>query len=68
MNTQTKTQTTVDFKCRAQHEPLINYAMQHLGKSRKIILQTKLQIIVVFFSFFSQRNRWIFQKASLDNK
>lgn len=67
MNTQTKTQTTVDFKCRAQHEPLINYAMQHLGKSRKIILQTKLQIIVVFF-FFSQRNRWIFQKASLDNK
>lgn len=51
MNTQTKTQTTVDFKCRAQHEPLINYAMQHLGKSRKIILQTKLQIIVVFFLF-----------------
>lgn len=68
MNTQTKTQTTVDFKCRAQHEPLINYAMQHLGKSRKIILQTKLQIIVGFFFFFSQRNRWIFQKASLDNK
>lgn len=67
MNTQTKTQTTVDFKCRAQHEPLINYAMQHLGKSRKIILQTKLQIIVGFF-FFSQRNRWIFQEASLDNK
>lgn len=67
MNTQTKTQTTVDFKCRAQHEPLINYAMQHLGKSRKIILQTKLQIIVWFF-FFSQRNRWIFQEASLDNK
>lgn len=67
MNTQTKTQTTVDFKCRAQHEPLINYAMQHLGKSRKIILQTKLQIIVLFF-FFSQRNRWIFQNASLDNK
>lgn len=67
MNTKTKTQTTVDFKCRAQHEPLINYAMQHLGKSRKIILQTKLQIIVVFF-FFSQRNRWIFQEASLDNK
>lgn len=52
MNTQTKTQTTVDFKCRAQNEPLINYAMQHLGKSRKIILQTKLQIIVVFFSSF----------------
>lgn len=51
MNTQTKTQTTVDFKYRAQHEPLINYAMQHLGKSRKIILQTKLQIIVVFFLF-----------------
>lgn len=51
MNTQTKTQTTVDFKCRAQHEPLINYAMQHLGKSRKIILRTKLQIIVVFFLF-----------------
>lgn len=68
MNTQTKTQTTVDFKCRAQHEPLINYAMQHLGKSRKIILQTKIQIIVGFFFFFSQRNRWIFQKASLDNK
>lgn len=67
MNTQTKTQTTVDFKCRAQHEPLINYAMQHLGKSRKIILQTKLQIIGFFF-FFSQRNRWIFQEASLDNK
>lgn len=67
MNTKTKTQTTVDFKCRAQHEPLINYAMQHLGKSRKIILQTKLQIIVCFF-FFSQRNRWIFQEASLDNK
>lgn len=65
MNTQTKTQTTVDFKCRAQHEPLINYAMQLLGKSRKIILQTKLQNI---FFFFSQRNRWIFQKASLDNK
>lgn len=65
MNTQTKTQTTVDFKCRAQHEPLINYAMQHFGKSRKIILQTKLQNI---FFFFSQRNRWIFQKASLDNK
>lgn len=52
MNTQTKTQTTVDFKCRAQHEPLINYAMQHLGKSRKIILQTKIQIIVVFLSSF----------------
>lgn len=52
MNTQTKTQTTVDFKYRAQHEPLINYTMQHLGKSRKIILQTKLQIIVVFFSSF----------------
>lgn len=51
MNTQTKTQTTVDFKCRAQHEPLINYAMQHLKKNRKIILQTKLQIIVVFFLF-----------------
>lgn len=51
MNTQTKTQTTVDFKCRAQHEPLINYAMQHLGKSRKIILQTKLQIIGFFFLF-----------------
>lgn len=68
MNTQTKTQTTVDFKCRAQHEPLINYAMQHLGKRRKIILQTKIQIIVGFFFFFSQRNRWIFQKASLDNK
>lgn len=51
MNTQTKTQTTVDFKCRAQHEPLINYAMQHLGKSRKIILRTKLQIIGVFFLF-----------------
>lgn len=51
MNTQTNTQTTVDFKCRAQHEPLINYAMQHLGKSRKIILRTKLQIIVVFFLF-----------------
>lgn len=51
MNTQTKTQTKVDFKCRAQHEPLINYAMQHLGKSRKNILQTKLQIIVVFFLF-----------------
>lgn len=67
MNTQTKTQTTVDFKCRAQHEPLINYAMQHLGKSRKIILRTKLQIIVFVF-FFSQRNRWIFQEASLDNK
>lgn len=67
MNTQTKTQTTVDFKCRAQHEPLINYAVQHLRKSRKIILQTKLQIIVCFF-FFSQRNRWIFQEASLDNK
>lgn len=56
MNTQTKTQTKVDFKCRAQHEPLINYAMQHLGKSRKNIF------------IFSQRNRWIFQKASLDNK
>lgn len=67
MNTQTKTQTSVDFKCRAQHEPLINYAMQHLRKSRKIILRTKLQIIGFFF-FFSQRNRWIFQKASLDNK
>lgn len=66
MNTQTKTQTTVDFKCRAQHEPLINYAMQNLGKSRKIILRTKLQIIGFFF--FSKRNRWIFQKASLDNK
>lgn len=52
MNTQTKTQTTVDFKCRAQHEPLINYAMQHLGKRRKIILQTKIQIIVGFFSSF----------------
>lgn len=52
MNTQTKTQTTVDFKCRAQHEPLINYAMRHLGKSRKIILQTKIQIIVGFFSSF----------------
>lgn len=52
MNTQTKTQTTVDFKCRAQHEPLINYAMQHLGKSRKIILQTKIQIIVGFLSSF----------------
>lgn len=66
MNTQTKTQTTVDFKCRAQHEPLINYAMQNLRKSRKIILRTKLQIIGFFF--FSKRNRWIFQKASLDNK
>lgn len=51
MNTQTKTQTTVDFKCRAQHEPLINYAMQNLGKSRKIILRTKLQIIGFFFLF-----------------
>lgn len=51
MNTQTKTQTTVDFKCRAQHEPLINYAIQHLGKSRKIILRTKLQIIGFFFLF-----------------
>lgn len=48
MNTQTKTQTTVDFKCRAQHEPLINYAMQHFGKN---ILRTKLQIIGFFFLF-----------------
>lgn len=56
MNTQTKTQTTVDFKCRAQHEPLINYAIQHLGKRRKIILRTKLQIIVFFFSFLKEIN------------
>lgn len=56
MYTQTKTQTTVDFKCRAQHEPLINYAMQHLGKSRKNILQTKLQIIVVFFFLISKKS------------
>lgn len=55
MNTQTKTQTTVDFKCRAQHEPLINYAMQHLRKSRKIILRTKLQIIGFCF-FFSKKS------------
>lgn len=53
MNTETNTQTTVDFKCRA-HEPLINYAMQHLGKSRKIILRTKLQIIVFSFSFLKE--------------
>lgn len=55
MNTETKTQTTVDFKCRAQHEPLINYAIQHLGKRRKIILRTKLQI-VGFFSFLKEIN------------
>lgn len=51
MNTQTKTQTTVDFKCRAQHEPLINYAMQHLGKSRKIILRTNYCFV---FSFLKE--------------
>lgn len=56
MNTQTKTQTTVDFKCKAQHEPLINYAMQHLGKSRKIILRTNYKLLLFFFLLFSKKS------------
>lgn len=54
MNTQTKTQTTVDFKCRAQHEPLINYAMQHLGKSRKLSCKLNYKLLLVFFSFLKE--------------